>query len=81
MSEIVIQLDGGLVQDVFLRGEGTITKAIIVDEDVEMCDPDNLLSVEIGKGKVYTASVHSNTVTPLPVDSDVDKMVATYLNK
>lgn len=81
MSEIVIQLDGGLVQDVFLRGTGEITKAVIVDEDVEMCDPDNLLSVELGKGKVYTASVHTNTVSQLPIDSDVDKMVARYLNK
>jgi hypothetical protein len=81
MSEIIIQLDGGLVQDVFLRGTGEITKAIIVDEDVEMCDLDNVLSTNIGRGETYRASVHSNEVTPLPVDSDVDKMVTTYLNK
>ena len=80
MSKIIIQLDGGLVQDVFLRGTGKITGAIIVDEDVEMCDPDNLVSVEIEKDKVYTASVHSNKVSRLPKDSDVDKLVKVYLN-
>jgi hypothetical protein len=79
--QIVIQLDGGLVQDVFLRGTGKITKAIIVDEDVEMCDPDNIITVPLGQRGKYKATVHSNTVPRLPKDSDVDKMVRAYLNK
>jgi len=79
--QIVIQLDGGLVQDVFLRGRGKITGAVIVDEDVEMCDPDNLITVKIGRGKTYEAAVHSNTVSRLPKDCDVDKMVKAYLKK
>jgi hypothetical protein len=81
MSRIIIQLDGGLIQDVFLRGTGKVTGAVIVDEDVEMCDPDNLITVKIGRGKTYTASVHSNTVSRLPKDSDVDKIVKAYLKK
>ena len=81
MSKVIIQLDGGLVQDVFLRGTGKISRAVIVDEDVEMCDPDNLITVKDGQGKTYTASVHSNTVSRLPKDSDVDRIVKAYLSK
>jgi hypothetical protein len=81
MSKIIIQLDGGLIQDVFLQGTGKITKAIIVDEDVEMCDPDNLVTVKIGRGKTYTTSVHSNTVSRLPEGCDVEKIVEAYLKK
>ena len=79
--QIVIQLDGGLVQDVFLRGRGKITGAVIVDEDVEMCDPDLFVEVKIGRGKTYKAAVHTNSVSRLPKDCDVDKMVKAYLKK
>jgi hypothetical protein len=81
MSRIIVQLDGGLVQDVFLRGTGKINGAIIVDEDVEMCDPDLIVTVPIGKRTYYKASVHSNTVSKLPKDSNVDKMVKAYLDR
>ena len=80
MSRIIIQMDGGLVQDVFIQGRGKITNAIIVDEDVEMCDPDLIVTVPIGRGK-YRASVHSNSVSRLPKDSDVDRIVKAYLSK
>jgi hypothetical protein len=81
MSRIIVQLDGGLVQDVFIQGRGKIIGAVIVDEDVQMCDPDNFVQVKIGRGKMYTASVHSNTVSRLKKDCDVDKMVKAYLKK
>jgi hypothetical protein len=81
MSKIIIQLDGGLVQDVYLWGRGKITKAIIVDEDIEMCDPDLFVEVKLGRGETYKASVHSNTVSKLPKGSDVEKMVKAYLTK
>ncbi|MBE3144538.1 MAG: hypothetical protein IMZ61_11535 [Planctomycetes bacterium] len=81
MSKIIIQLDGGLVQDVFLRGTGKITNAIIVDEDVEMCDPDNIVTTKIKGNKTYAAAVHTNPVSNLPKGSDVDNIVKEFLKK
>lgn len=81
MAEIIIQLDGGLVQDVLICGTGKITDAIVVDEDVEMCDPDNLIKIKLNKDRTYIASVHMEGVHKLLKGSDVDKIVAAYLKK
>jgi hypothetical protein len=80
MAEIIIQLDGGLVQDVLICGTGKITDAIVVDDDVEMCT-DNLIKIKLDKNRTYTASVHMDGVHKLLKGSDVDKMVAAYLKK
>lgn len=79
MSKIIIQLQGGLVQDVFKVGKGPVTGYITVDED-EDADPQDQTTVKTGKGKDYSAvcgGIHS--INKLPKGSDVDRIVKAYL--
>lgn len=80
MAEIIIQLQGGLVQDVFLCGRGKVTDYITVDED-EDADPRDQTKVKLGKGKVYGAVVGMHGVSRLPKGSDVDKIVTKFLTR
>jgi hypothetical protein len=84
MSSIIVQLQGGLVQDVFLRGRGKPTKYITVDEDSEGADPDDITSVKVDYGTLkddhdYEAVCGCYKISQLPKDSDVAKMVKAYL--
>jgi len=85
MSTIIVQLQGGLVQDVFLRGTGKPTKYITIDEDFEGADPDDITSVfyfRCASGRsLHEAVCGCHKISPLPKGSDVDKMVKAYLNK
>jgi len=87
MSQIIIQLQGGLVQDVFICGTGKPSDAIVVNEDVEGADAKEITTVKIttentslGKGTFdYEACIHTEGITKLPKDSDVDKIITKYL--
>ena len=83
MSKIIIQVQGGLVQDVFIKGKGIPTKAIIVDEDVE--GTDDYTSVEIKRpglgNKTYEACIHTEAISKLKKGCDVDLIVKEYLKK
>lgn len=84
MAEIIIQLQGGLVQDVFICGRGKVTDAIVVDEDVEGADPEDITTVKVGTGKnrrLYDACIHMEGISKLPVGSDVDKIITKYLKR
>lgn len=89
MSKIIIQLQGGLVQEVFIQGKGIPTKAIVVDEDVEGAEPDNITSVRIktektslGRGTFeYEACIHTEAINVLPRGSDVDCIIKAYIKK
>jgi hypothetical protein len=80
MSNIIIQLQGGLVQDVFIKGTGKITGYITIDED-EDADPKDQTKVKLGRGKTYRAVVGCHKISRLPKGSDVAKMVTAFLNK
>lgn len=80
MSKIIIQLQGGLVQDVFIKGTGNPTKYITVDED-EDADPTEQTTVKIGRGKTYRAVCGMHAISKLPKGSDVDHIVIKYLKK
>jgi hypothetical protein len=79
MSKIIIQLMGGLVQDVFIKGKGVPTRAIVVDEDVEGADPEDITTVKIGKDETYEACIHTEALNKLPQGSDVDLIIKKYL--
>ena len=79
MSTIVIQLQGGLVQEVFIRGTGPTMKAIVVDEDVEGADLEDITTVKIKNGSDYEACIHTEAINKLPKNSDVDHIVKEYL--
>jgi len=81
MSKIIIQLQGGIVQEVFIQGKGIPSKAVVVDEDVEGASPDEVLSVSASfiRGSFYEACVHTEGIAKLPKNSDVDRMVKKYL--
>ena len=87
MAKIIIQVQGGLVQDVFIKGRGKLTKAIVVDEDVENYVPKMITSVKLTeyqlgarntKPATYKAHIHTEEITRLPKNSDVDKIVKEY---
>lgn len=82
MSEIIIQLDGGLVQDVFIKGKGKPTSAIVVDEDIEGAIKKDIVSVIIHdkdlKNFKYEAFIHSDRVIKLPKGCPVDMIVSKY---
>lgn len=87
MATIIIQIRGGLVQEVFIKGKGIPSKAIVVDEDAEGSDLDEITTVEIpegtcdSKGKCtrdYEAVVHTEAIKELPRNSDVDRIVKAY---
>jgi len=83
MSKIIIQLMGGLVQDVFIKGTGKLESAIVVDEDVEGPDPEDITSVKIkrpGLGNMtYEACIHTEGISRLKKGCDVDLIVNKYL--
>ena len=81
MSKIIIQLQGGLVQDVFIKGRGIPTKAIVVDEDTEGADSDEIITITLKKGDSYEACIHTEAINKLPKGSDVDRIVNKYLEK
>jgi hypothetical protein len=84
MSKIIIQLQGGLVQEVFIQGKGIPTKAIVVDEDVDGADSDEITSVKVDYGTIkddttYEACVHTEAISKLPAGSDIALIVKKYL--
>jgi hypothetical protein len=81
MSKIIIQLQGGLVQDVFIKGRGIPTKAITVDEDVEGTDSEDITSINLKGKKTYEACLGTWDINKLPKDSDVDRIVKAYSKK
>jgi hypothetical protein len=85
MSKIIIQLQGGLVQDVFLKGTGKVTGYITVDEDYEGADDEEITAVNIpasGTEVPYEAVCGGPyEVKNLPKESDVDKMVTKFLKE
>lgn len=85
MSTVIIQLQGGLVQDVFLRGTGKLTGYITVDEDCEGADPDDITTVKRDGTNEHESDYEAvcggpHKLGPLPRDSDVAKMVRAYLS-
>jgi hypothetical protein len=85
MSTIIVQLQGGLVQDVFLRGRGKPTKYITVDEDSEGANPEDITTVRLQnklKDKFNYEAVCGGPykLGSLPMGCDVAKMVKAYLN-
>lgn len=78
MSKLIIQLQGGLIQDVFNMGTGTIKKVIVVDHDIN--DAPMNITVTGKDGDTFTAAVHSMPINKLPKDCDVERLVKAYLS-
>lgn len=77
MAKIIIQLNGGLVSNTYIKGTGKVTKCIIVDYDVE--GSDDYLTAKAEDGSEQEAFVHTDGPFKLPKGSDVDLMVKAYL--
>lgn len=78
MSTIIIQLQGGLVQDVFVKGTGQATKAVVIDEDTEMLDGDRITEARSEDGALLEATIHTERVKPLPKGCDMERLLKEY---
>lgn len=82
MSEIIIQLQGGLVQEVFIKGTGVPRRAVIVDEDTEGAEIDDITIVNVGRGKgiriPYEACIHAESINRLKRGCDIDRIVKQF---
>ena len=80
MSKIIIQIQGGLVQDTFISGRGKLTETIVVNEDVEDADSNDpkITSVRLGRSKTYEACIHATDINRLPKGSDVDRIIKQW---
>ena len=78
MAELVIHLEGGLVQWVYKRGRGAINGCVIVDFDTESAELDELTTVKAKDGGDTQAVIHDEGIVKLPKGCDIDKLVAAY---
>jgi hypothetical protein len=81
MAEIVVHLDGGLVQWVYKRGRGEITGCVIVDCDTEGADEDELTVTTNDKGETIDAVVHDEGFVSLKPGCEIDRLVDAYDKK
>jgi hypothetical protein len=78
MSKIIIQLQGGLVQEVFITGEGEPGLVYIIDEDTEDIDDECLTKYKTVSGKTGEAVIHTDSVNPLPEDCDMARALNAF---
>jgi hypothetical protein len=88
MSKIIIQIQGGLVQDVFKVGSGKLTGYITVDEDAEGAEDFTTVKCKtkndpLGKGTFNYEAVCGGAykISNLPKRSDVARMVNKFLKE
>jgi hypothetical protein len=81
MSSIVIQVEGGLVQDVFQMGRGKIKKCYVVDFDDEDYDADKITETKDKSGACLGAYVTEFNLYHLAKDSDVRLMMKEYMRR
>jgi hypothetical protein len=79
MSKIIVHLEGGLVQDVYLTGKGKVTEAVVMDFDTEGADPDEITAVITKDENVAEACIHTEAISRLPRDSNLDRLLKEYL--
>ena len=75
---IVIQLQGGLVQGVFITGEGTPDLVYVIDEDTEDIDDECLTKYKTVSGKTGRAVIHTDSINPLPKDCDMARALDAF---
>ena len=91
MSRIIIQLEGGLIQDVFKTGSNAVTEAVVMDFDCEGANPSDITAF---KGKeIYfeaitikhklgpvRAIIGTHKITKLPNNCNISYLLRAYDN-
>lgn len=78
---LLIQIDGGLVRDVFYKGKGPLKNVVVIDFDTEGAEPKELTIAKDNAGKEFEAYIHTIDVKELPDDCDVERIYKEYLKK
>lgn len=78
MSRIIIQMEGGLVQDVFIQGIGKPTQAVIVDYDFEGADDDEITEARDTDGGLLEACIHTEKLNTLPKKCEISALLKAY---
>jgi hypothetical protein len=71
MAKVIVQVSGGLVQDVFKTEDGNINGVVIMDFDTEGEDGDNLTITQDDQGSEINACIYEMPFSELPADCDV----------
>lgn len=79
MSRLIIQVGGGLVQDIFKMGKGPIGRIFVVDFDDEDSDEDRVTRTKDSDGNNIAALVSEPGISKLPQDSDVSLIMQEYI--
>jgi hypothetical protein len=83
MAKIIITLDGGLVQGVFLLKNdlypGKIDGAVIVDWDTDEAEDSDVTEARDSSGGLIEALVHGDSIDPITPDSDLSLVTMAFL--
>jgi len=80
MSRIIIQLEGGLVQDVFIKGSDVPTKAVVVDFDTEDLEGNKVTKTRDVNGVQMEAAIHTEAINELPKGCDISRLLKAYMD-
>ena len=81
MAELVIQLEGGLVQWVYKRGKGEITGSVVIDFDTEGADKDEVTTVTGDDDRPTEAVIHDEGFVTLKPGCEIDRLIEAYNKK
>ena len=79
MSRIIIQLEGGLIQDVFKTGSNAVTEAVVMDFDCEGANPSDITTIKHKLGPVR-AIIGTHKITKLPNNCNISYLLRAYDN-
>jgi hypothetical protein len=75
---IVIEIEGGLVQNVYTIADGETNNAVVVDYDTEGADSDDITFSKDSGGGQIEAIVHTEQLIKLPTNCDARRLVEAY---
>ena len=78
-TTLIVNVSGGLVQDVTYDGDPPDVNLIVIDWDNDGDTNDELIPVTDSIGREHLANVYEETVIPLPAECECRKALDVYL--
>jgi len=80
MNRLIIQLAGGLIQDVFKEKEGPVDSVLVIDEDTEGALDSEITEYRGEDGAYADAVIHTQKIKILPDACDMAMAIKAYDN-